>query len=120
MSVAILPEPGAKLGGEVGRLVKARVKVVFAYPEPADKLTEHGGEFLPAKGFRAFCVILLDLDYEFTNRYGLRWNSRRETVHRFTFVIHPQGTVLFSRLARSHRARTTAADVLEVLLKRPL
>src|SRR3954447_24668227 len=98
--------------------VKAGAKVVFVYPGPADKLNEHAGEFLSGKNFSSSFVMLLDPDYEFTNLYGLRWNSPRETAYPSTFVIDRQGTVMFSRVVRSHGARTTAAEVLEVLPKK--
>jgi peroxiredoxin len=96
----------------------AGAKVVFVYPGPRDKLSEHAAEFLAGKNFPPSFLMLLDPDYQFTNLYGLRWNAPRETAYPSTFILDQEGIVIFSRVVKSHGARTSTAEVLDILPKK--
>lgn len=96
----------------------AGVKVVFIYPGPPDKLNERANESLAGKNFPPSFVMLLDPDYKVTNLYGLRWDAPQETAYPSTFLIDRQGTVLFSKVVKSHGGRTGATEMLDLLPKK--
>jgi hypothetical protein len=58
---------------------------------------------------------VIDPDYKFTNKYGLRWDEPKETAYPTTFLIDHSETVLFRKISHSHGDRTIAADVLAEL-----
>jgi peroxiredoxin len=99
-------------------LRQAGARVVFVYPGPTDGLQEHADAFLQARELPAHFVFLLDPDYRFTLRYGLRWDAPGETAYPSTFVLDPAGTVTFAKISRSHGDRVPVADVLRALAQR--
>jgi thioredoxin-dependent peroxiredoxin len=61
--------------------------------------------------------LVLDLGYDFTNAYGLRWNAPNETAYPSTFLINREGAVFFSKIVKEHNGRTTATEVTEAMPK---
>ena len=96
----------------------AGVQVVFVYPGPREKLSDHAREFLQNQNFPETFLMLLDEDYSFTNAWGLRWNASKETAYPSTFLIDQQGYITYMKVARSHGGRTTAAEVLGLIPKK--
>lgn len=90
-------------------------QVVMVYPGPAGQLQAHARDFLADKEWPADFIFLLDPDYAFTNRYGLRWEAKNETAYPSTFVIDQAGKVRFAHVSRSHGDRISAAAALEAL-----
>lgn len=72
-------------------------------------------EFLAGKQVPAHFELLLDPDYELTNRYSQRWDAPNETAFPSTFVIDQQGKVVFSKVSKSHGGRTNPGEVLPYL-----
>lgn len=101
---------GAALEGAAGR-------VILVYPGPSAGLKARAEEFLSGKSFPKNFHLVLDPDYEFTTLYDLRWNAPKETAYPSTFIIDPQGVVIFSNISKSHGGRVKAADILAVLRK---
>jgi peroxiredoxin len=93
----------------------ARAQVVLVYPGPAERLKEHATEFVSGKQIPKNFRIVLDPDYAFTNRYGLRWDAKGETAYPSTFVIEKGGAVVFAKVSKSHGGRSTAPEILKAL-----
>lgn len=98
---------------------EAGAKVVFVYPGPPDQLAAKAAEFLKEKPLPGHFEMLLDPDYVFTKAYGLRWDAAKETAYPSTFLIDQNGVVFFSKVVKSHGGRTTAAEVLSALPRKP-
>lgn len=92
----------------------AGVQVVFVYPGPVDKASEA----IADKDFPASMKMLVDLDYAFTEQYGLRWDAPQETAYPATFLIDTKGVVNFAKIAKMHGGRATATEILELLPKK--
>lgn len=93
----------------------AGARVVMIYPGPADRARE----FTLDKKFSAGFDLLLDPEYAFTNRYGLRWEAPGETAYPATFVIDGRGVISFAKISTSHGGRASAAEILQFLSKTP-
>lgn len=93
----------------------AGAKVVLVYPGARLNLDTRAAEFVVGKQFPAHFELLLDPDFELTNRYSLRWDAPNETAFPATFVIDQQGKVVFSKVSKSHGGRTNPAEVLPYL-----
>jgi peroxiredoxin len=96
----------------------AGARVVIVYPGPPLDLTAKANEFMADKKLPETFRLVLDPNYEFTNKYGLRWDSPKETAYPSTFLIDSSGVVFFSKIVKEHGGRTTAAEILDVLPKR--
>ena len=96
-------------------LEAAGAHVVLVYPGPAEQLVEHAKEFVSDTTLPANFSFVIDSDFGFTNRYGLRWDETRETAYPSTFVIDTQGIVRFAKVSQSHEGRAKMADVLTAL-----
>ena len=96
----------------------AGAQVIAVYPGPPSELGDKAKEFLAGKKLPANFNLVLDPGYEFTNRYGLRWEAEHETALPSTFLIDPQGVIFFSKIAKEHGGRTTAAEILDAMPKR--
>jgi peroxiredoxin len=103
---------------KAGGFAEAGARVVLIYPGPPQDLGSRANEFLADKKLPDNIELLLDPGYEFTNSYGLRWDSPRETAYPSTFLIDGKGTVFFSKIVKEHGGRTTAAEILDALPKR--
>jgi len=89
--------------------------VIFVYPGPNQGLIDHAREFTDGKVMPAHFIFLTDPDYSFTNAYGLRWDSPKETAYPSTFVLNSRGIVTFAKTSHVHGDRVSAADVLKAL-----
>ncbi|MES2463837.1 MAG: peroxiredoxin family protein [Armatimonadota bacterium] len=107
---------------QVGRLISdaprfaaAKAKVILVYPGPAESLKMRADEFVKGKMLPKNFTVLLDLDYKFTNQYGLRWEAPNETAYPSTFVMGPTRKVTFAKVSRSHGDRANNADIIKAL-----
>jgi len=91
------------------------VQVILIYPGPSDALQVHAQEFLKDKPLPGSVVFLLDQNYEFTNRYSLRWDAKEETAYPSTFVLDRNHVVRFAQVSHEHGDRISAAAVLRFL-----
>ena len=91
------------------------IAVVMVYPGPAADLQAHAQEFLGDKRWPRNFHFLLDPDYAFTHRYGLRWDAKGETAYPSTFVIDAEGKVRFAHVSHEHGDRVDAGTVLRTL-----
>ena len=98
-------------------LEAAAGRVLLVYPGPRDGLRARAEEFLLGKNFPKNFDLVLDPDYEFTTLYDLRWNAPQETAYPSTFIIDPQGVIIFCNISKSHGGRVKASDILTVLRK---
>lgn len=89
-----------------------KAKVVMVYPGPAPELQARAKEFMENRDWPNGFYFLLDPDYRFTERYGLRWNAKNETAYPSTFIIGQDGRVKYAKVSRSHGGRMKAEDVL--------
>lgn len=94
---------------------KAGVHLMLVYPGPAQDLGGKANEFLADKHLHDNFDLVLDPGYQFTNAYGLRWDAPKETAYPSTFLIDPHGVVFFSKIAKMHGGRTTAAEILAAM-----
>ncbi len=93
-------------------LADAGLRVLFVYPGPAEQLHEHARAFTSARPMPANFTMVLDPDYTFTNRYGLRWEAPKETAYPATFLLDRSGRVTFARISAGHGDRVPVAEVL--------
>lgn len=91
------------------------IPVVMVYPGPAEQLQAHAAEFLQDKRWPRNFHFVLDPDYAFATRYGLRWAGEGETVYPSTFVVDTCGVVRFAHVSREHGDRVGAAALLRTL-----
>lgn len=90
-------------------------RLLLVYPGPGRELGQRASEFLGDRKIPENFVLVLDPDYAFTNRYGLRWDAPHETAYPATFVIDKSGTVTYQKISNSHGDRTKASDILGIL-----
>ncbi len=109
---------------QVGQLIakaeqfaKANARVLLVYPGPSEGLKARADEFVRGKDIPANFHLVLDPDFKFTNRYGLRWKAAGETAYPSTFVLDTRRKVLFAKVSRSHGDRAKVDDVLAALPK---
>lgn len=96
-------------------LAAAGAQVIFVYPGPAEGLEVHAKMFTADREMPPHFSFLIDPDYTFTNRYGLRWDAPQETSYPTTFVLDRTGTVRFVNVSREHGGRVPVADVLKAI-----
>lgn len=96
---------------------QAGAQVVMVYPGPPQDLPARADEFLVKTTLPPSFTLLLDPGYAFTRIYGLRWDAPGETAYPSTFVIDGDGVIMFSKVAKAHGGRATAAEILDVLPK---
>jgi thioredoxin-dependent peroxiredoxin len=96
----------------------AGARVVLVYPGPPQDLEARANEFLADKKLPDNIELVLDPGYDFTNKYGLRWDAPRETAYPSTFLIDSKGVIFFSKVVKEHGGRTTAAEIIDALPKR--
>lgn len=92
--------------------------VLMVYPGGPADLAARAKEFTADKNMPANFRLLLDPGYEFTNRYGLRWDAPNETAYPATFLIDKKGSIRFRKISTTHGGRTTAAEMSDLLKNR--
>jgi peroxiredoxin len=90
-------------------------RVLFIYPGPSDDLQSRAEEFVADKTFPGHFTMLIDPDYQFTNRYDLRWDAPRETAYPATFLLGSDGKIFYAKISDAHGGRTAAAEMIELL-----
>jgi peroxiredoxin len=93
----------------------AGAEVVMIYPGPVDLLEKHAKEFQGQRLFPEHFHYVTDPDYVFTNKWGLRWETERETAYPSTFIIGRDRTIKFSMTSTTHGDRASTATVLKEL-----
>ncbi|MEO5987825.1 MAG: peroxiredoxin family protein [Candidatus Eisenbacteria bacterium] len=101
--------------GKADEFKQAGATVLFVYPGPAEELSTRAAEFVKGKDYPDHFRILLDPDYTFTNRYGLRWKAEHETSYPSTFVINLKRKVTYARVSKTHGDRAKVEDVLRAV-----
>jgi peroxiredoxin len=104
---------------EAPKFTAAGAQVVMVYPGPPQDLQKRAVEFLSERPLPAGFHLVLDPDYQFTNRYGLRWDAPRETAYPSTFLIDRHGIVFFTKIVKAHGGRTSPQEILDVLPNPP-
>lgn len=92
-------------------------QVVLVYPGPSAELQKRASEFVPGKDLPANFRLILDPDYTFVNRYGLRWNAPNETAYPSTFVIGKDRKIVFAKISQSHGGRAKSEEILAAIPK---
>jgi peroxiredoxin len=105
--------------GHAADFAARQLPVIMVYPGPAAELRAHAQEFLAKQKWPKGFFFVLDPDYAFTNRYGLRWDEKGETAYPSTFVVAPGGKVRFAHVSHEHGDRIGAAALLRVLDAKP-
>jgi|SRR5215472_6715310 len=91
-------------------------QVLLVYPGQDGKdLAADATEMTGSQPLPSNVHLVLDPGYTFTNLYGLRWNADNETAHPSTFLIHPDGTVVFSHIGQFHSDFTPVSNMLAVI-----
>ena len=73
------------------KFATAGAEVLLVYPGPPADLDQRAKEFLAKENpLPANVHLVVDPDYAFTNRYGLRWDAPHETAYPSTFLIDGQ------------------------------
>lgn len=101
--------------GHAADFAARNMPVVMVYPGPADQLQAHAKEFLDNQKWPRNFSFVIDPDYAFTSRYGLRWEEKGETAYPSTYVINAQGKVSFAHVSREHGDRLGATALLRML-----
>ena len=100
---------------EEEKLVEYDVNVVFVYPGPSTVLQEKAKEFAEDFTFPDNFSFVLDPDYSMINKYGLRWDTPKETAYPTTLVINKKSEIVYSKVSSTHRGRASAEEVLRAL-----
>jgi peroxiredoxin len=91
-------------------------EVLFVYPGNGGKdLAANAWAMLGGQTLPANVHLVLDPDYVFATKYGLRWDAEGQTVYPSTFLIHPDRTVFFAHTGQSQSDLTQSADALAVI-----
>lgn len=93
----------------------AGASVVLIYPGDSDQLDQFAREFVGDRHLPAHFHFVLDPGYQFTNRYGLRWDALNETVYPASFVIDSQGNVRYAKVSKSHGDRASVDELMNAL-----
>lgn len=100
------------------KLAAEKTEAVLVYPGPPADLDQHAREALAKQNpLPANIHLVIDPDYVFTNRYGLRWNASHETAYPSTFLVDRKGVVFFRKVSTGHGDRSSVSDVLAELQK---
>jgi len=100
--------------GAKADLAAAGARVLWVYPT-SDGNRAHAEAFVNNTDVPANFRLMLDPEFGFTRRYGLRWDAPNETSYPSTFVIDRGGVVRFAHISREHGGRTPVADVIAAL-----
>lgn len=107
----------AELIGASSKFAAAKAQVILVYPGPADNLKAHASEFVTGKTMPKNYRVVLDPDYAFVNKYGLRWNAPNETAYPSSFVIDRTGKIVFAKISQQHGDRAKSSDLLAAMPK---
>ncbi len=92
---------------------KAGAQVLMIYPGPPADLAGHAKDFLTKQQKLPDNVhLVIDPDYNFTNKYDLRWEGAHETAYPSTFILDKSGVVRFRKITKEHADRLSASDAL--------
>ena len=105
----------ADLINKASGFIDAGATVIVVYPGAADKLEVHAKEFMADKMLPTNFRFVIDPDYVFTNKYGLRWDAKNETSYPATFVMNAKGLVTYALVSRTHGGRAKTEEVLKAL-----
>lgn len=94
-----------------------KTSILLVYPGESSGLNEHADEFVRGKTLPENVTLVIDPDYEFTNKYNLRWDKKGETAYPSTFVIDEQGKIVFAKISKTHGDRAAVEDLLKALAK---
>ena len=103
--------------GKAKQFEAAKAQVVMVYPGDAEGLKPHAEEFIKNKNMPKSYRLVVDPDYQFLEKYGLRWNAPSETSYPSTFVIDRKRKVLFAKVSKSHGDRARTADIQKAMPK---
>lgn len=106
-----------KLLGKAEQFAKLKTSILLVYPGESSGLNEHADEFVRGKTLPENVTLVIDPDYEFTNKYNLRWDKKGETAYPSTFVIDEQGKIVFAKISKTHGDRAAVEDLLKALAK---
>ncbi len=104
-----------ELVGKSKEMGAAKARVVLVYPGPAEGLKAHAEEFAQGKSLPANFQFVVDPDYQMIRSYDLRWDAPGETAYPSTFVIDPQGKIVFAQTSRTHGGRAKVGKVIGAL-----
>jgi len=91
-------------------------QVVFIYPGAGGKsLADSAAQMVGDQPLPANVHVVLDPDYVFSTKYGLRWEAPNQTVYPSTFLVAQSGMVMFAHTGRTSSDLTPPADALAVL-----
>lgn len=102
---------------EASAIQKTGARVILVYPGLGKDLELRAKEFFMKHKLPEHFRVVTDPDYKFTNAYRLRWDAPRETAYPSTFVIQPQGKIVFAQISKTHGDRAHADVVLKTLQK---
>lgn len=100
---------------EAGKFKEMGADVLMIYPGPSAVLQDKANEFTQDFVLPDNFIFALDPDYSMINKYGLRWEAKKETAYPSTFVIDKSGKIVFSKISTKHGGRSKIEDVIEVL-----
>ena len=105
----------SKLMGSAEKFKSKSTNVVLIYPGSIKDLTNKGKEFLKGSKLPEGIHLLIDSDYQFTNKWNLRWDAPNETAYPSTFVLSPDGKVLYAKVSKSHGGRAEIDEILKAV-----
>jgi peroxiredoxin len=91
-------------------------QVLFIYPGTAGKsLADDAAQMVGDQPLPANMHVVLDPDFVFTNKYGLRWDAPNQTAYPTTFLLTGNGLVLYAHTGRASSDLVEPPDALAVL-----
>jgi peroxiredoxin len=102
---------------DAGKFAALGVSVLMVYPGPSEQMQEHATEFSQDFDFPDNFYFTIDPDYTMINKYGLRWDAKKETAYPSTFIINNKGEIVFSKISTTHGGRATNDEIFDALGK---
>jgi peroxiredoxin len=102
---------------DADKFAEHEASVLMVYPGPSEQMQEHAKEFSADFDFPENFYFILDPDYKMINKYGLRWDAKKETAYPSTFVINNNGEILYSKVSTTHGGRAKNEDIFKALGK---
>jgi peroxiredoxin len=94
----------------------SNTEVLFVYPGTDSKnLAEDAINMTGSVRLPGNIHVVIDPNYDFTNKYGLRWNEPNQTAYPTTFVLDRTGMVFFAHRGRTSSDQTPATLALAAI-----
>jgi peroxiredoxin len=105
------------LANRAQTLAQETHRVILVYPGEKTSLEKHAKRFMGSRRLRDPLVVVRDDGMKMVERWGLRWNTRKETAYPATYIIDRNGQVRWKKISKTHAGRSSVQEILRELRK---